>query len=385
MRAGGLPGPGENLVERALAACGRRAGVRLTKRIPLGGGLGGGSADAAAVLRWAGCADPDVAVRLGADVPFCLVGGRALVEGVGERVTPLPFEPAGFLLLLPPFGVDTARVYRAWDEDPRDDGPNALTAAALAVEPRLAAWRDALGEWTGSEPVLAGSGSTWFVEGGDGREVGVATSCARGRDGPAGARPHRAGGLGRGLRGRERGGGCYLPARRCQRVAFSIFLCFFLRMRLRRFLISDPMSCGRLAVPGVDCQVGPPRQEAVMGFEIVRLDHVQLAMPLGREAEAEAFYSGLLGLTRLPKPEPHGLAGAAAGSPGSGGPAPRRRGGLPPRPQGPPGPGGPRPACPGGRPAGRRGGGAAQSGPRPGAGAYVDDPFGNRIELIAGD
>ena len=41
-----------------------------------------------------------------------------------------------------------------------------------------------------------------------------------------------------------------------------------------------------------------------MGFEIVRLDHVQLAMPPGREAEAEAFYSGLLGLVRRPKPEP---------------------------------------------------------------------------------
>jgi hypothetical protein len=48
----------------------------------------------------------------------------------------------------------------------------------------------------------------------------------------------------------------YLPALRCHLVAFSIFLCFFLRMRFRRFLISDPMSCGRLAVPGVDCQVG---------------------------------------------------------------------------------------------------------------------------------
>ena len=67
--------------------------MRLTKRIPLGGGLGGGSADAAAVLRWAGCADPGLAVRLGADVPFCLVGGRARVEGMGEVVTPLPFEP----------------------------------------------------------------------------------------------------------------------------------------------------------------------------------------------------------------------------------------------------------------------------------------------------
>jgi 4-diphosphocytidyl-2-C-methyl-D-erythritol kinase len=166
VRSGGLPVPGQNLVERALAACSRRAAVHLTKRIPLGGGLGGGSADAAAVLRWAGCTDPDVAVRLGADVPFCLVGGRARVEGVGEKVTPLGFEARDYLLLLPPFGVDTARVYRAWDEDPRWEGSNALTAAALAVEPRLGPWRDALGEWAGREPVLAGSGSTWFVEGG---------------------------------------------------------------------------------------------------------------------------------------------------------------------------------------------------------------------------
>lgn len=172
---------GQNLVLSALQAAGRTAGVHLTKRIPVGGGLGGGSADAAAVLRWAGVTDPVDALQLGADVPFCLVGGRALVEGIGERVTPLPFEPCAFFLLVPPFGVDTAAVYRAWDEGRRvggdgdgavgHDGPsgvwtNELTDAALATEPRLEAWRDALRELTGAEPRLAGSGSTWFVEGG---------------------------------------------------------------------------------------------------------------------------------------------------------------------------------------------------------------------------
>ncbi len=171
---------GQNLVVRALQVAGRTAGVHLTKRIPVGGGLGGGSADAAAVLRWAGAADPVAALGLGADVPFCLVGGRALVGGIGEQVTPLPFEPCAFLLLVPPFGVDTAAVYRAWDEGRRvgghdgdggdggDDGgrTNGLTDAALAAEPRLAAWRDALRELAGAEPRLAGSGSTWFVEGG---------------------------------------------------------------------------------------------------------------------------------------------------------------------------------------------------------------------------
>jgi 4-diphosphocytidyl-2-C-methyl-D-erythritol kinase len=67
-------------------------------------------------------------------------------------------------LVLPPFGVDTAAVYRAWDDEPGHDGPNELAAAAMAVEPRLALWRDALGDLVGREPRLAGSGSTWFAE-----------------------------------------------------------------------------------------------------------------------------------------------------------------------------------------------------------------------------
>jgi 4-diphosphocytidyl-2-C-methyl-D-erythritol kinase len=164
------------LVTAALAAVGRSAFVRLEKRIPVGAGLGGGSADAAAVLRWAGCSDVSVAVSLGADVPFCLSGGRALVRGVGEDVSPLPLESHVFTLLTPPFGVSTAAVYAAWDSmgGPTGDNGNDLEPAALSVEPRLAVWRDQLGEATGRTPRLAGSGSTWFVEGdfpGEGRRV----------------------------------------------------------------------------------------------------------------------------------------------------------------------------------------------------------------------
>ncbi|MEO1064597.1 MAG: 4-(cytidine 5'-diphospho)-2-C-methyl-D-erythritol kinase [Actinomycetota bacterium] len=161
-----VPSGPDNLVLRALAAVGRSAEIRLEKRIPSGAGLGGGSADAAAVLRWAGVDDLDLAAGLGADVAFCVVGGRAHVTGIGERVRPLPFEPRTVTLLTPPFGVSTPAVYRAWDDlggpaDPRND----LTAAALAVAPELARWRDHLGATTGLEPVLAGSGGTWFVEG----------------------------------------------------------------------------------------------------------------------------------------------------------------------------------------------------------------------------
>ena len=123
----------DNLVVRALAATARTARVRLVKRIPPGAGLGGGSADAAAVLRWAGCTDAGVAAGLGADVPFCVAGGRALVTGIGEEVTPLPFEERTFVLVLPPFGVDTAAVYRAFD---RLGGPRGVTGRIDGQRPR---------------------------------------------------------------------------------------------------------------------------------------------------------------------------------------------------------------------------------------------------------
>lgn len=156
-----------NLVLRALRAVGRQALVTLVKRIPSGAGLGGGSSDAAAVLRWAGCGDIDVAVALGADVPYCLVGGRARVRGIGEQVEPLEPLHLTFTLLTPPVHCSTADVYRAWDElgSPSADGPNDLEPAALLVAPELVRWRDELRERTGAVPVLAGSGSTWFVEG----------------------------------------------------------------------------------------------------------------------------------------------------------------------------------------------------------------------------
>ncbi len=174
-----VPTGPENLVRRALAASGRKAAVRLVKRVPPGAGLGGGSADAAAVLRWAGRTDVALAAGLGADVPFCLAGGRALVRGIGDALEPLPYEDRSFVLLLLPFGVDTAAVYRAWDglaergvvalprpgETPARTGGNDLEAPALVVEPRLAPWRAVLGEATGCPPRMAGSGSTFFVEG----------------------------------------------------------------------------------------------------------------------------------------------------------------------------------------------------------------------------
>lgn len=169
----------DNLVRKALRLAGRTASVTLRKAIPAGAGLGGGSADAAAILRWAGYSDLAAASRLGADVPFCMLGGRALVSGIGERVEPLDVRSVlgrQFTLLVPPLHVATAEVFATWDRlgGPTGDSMNDLEPAAVAAFPELAFWRDRLAAATGRTPRLAGSGGTWFVDGaypGEGRLV----------------------------------------------------------------------------------------------------------------------------------------------------------------------------------------------------------------------
>jgi 4-diphosphocytidyl-2-C-methyl-D-erythritol kinase len=146
---------GENLAVRAaqavLDATGRRFGVRLTltKHIPVGAGLGGGSADAAAALdavnELAGHAVPrsellHAAARLGADVPFCLSGAPlALAWGHGERLLRLPALPsAPVLLLIPPVAIRTPDAY-GWMDEARVSGRR----GALVLDiPTIGAWSD---------------------------------------------------------------------------------------------------------------------------------------------------------------------------------------------------------------------------------------------------
>jgi len=182
-----VPADDHNLVRRALAAAGRQAHVRLCKQIPAGAGLGGGSADAAAVLRWAGIDDLTIAAKLGADVPFCIVGGRAQVTGVGEEIRPLQFEEiegTAYTLLIPPIHTSTRDVYLEWDAmgSPAGENGNDLECAAVRVSPELSKWRNRLGEATGEQPRLAGSGSTWFVEGAFPGEDRLVVRVARGSE-----------------------------------------------------------------------------------------------------------------------------------------------------------------------------------------------------------
>jgi len=154
------PGPAaDNLVLRAIAAARRAAhphwgrhepppslAARLDKRIPVAAGLAGGSSDAAAAAdaaleAWGvhleAAAWREVAAGLGSDVPFFLAGGPAVVEGRGERVTPLPWlrdasddDRPALLLVTPSCGISTPAAFAAWDAGARPG----IGAARLASE-----------------------------------------------------------------------------------------------------------------------------------------------------------------------------------------------------------------------------------------------------------
>jgi 4-diphosphocytidyl-2-C-methyl-D-erythritol kinase len=151
--AADVPADVSNLALRA-AALFRRAAclsggvrVRLRKRIPAAAGLGGGSSDAAAVLRGLARLAPgalaaeelaELALRLGADVPFFLDPRPALVSGIGERIEALPGVPAFALVLaLPGTPLSTAAVFREYDLSRAALTP---AGAGSSMPGRLAAW-----------------------------------------------------------------------------------------------------------------------------------------------------------------------------------------------------------------------------------------------------
>jgi len=176
---------GKDLAEVAAArvldakGAGGGARIRVAKHIPSGAGLGGGSSDAAAVLR---TLDRLMAPRLpesqlhqlgasiGSDVPLFLVGGRLRVTGRGECVETI--EVPGdevYVLLVPPIHCDTAEIYRRWDALPPADqgtkglGHNDLLAPALDVHPGLSRYHAAVRAVGGRYAGMSGSGSSFFA------------------------------------------------------------------------------------------------------------------------------------------------------------------------------------------------------------------------------
>ena len=122
-----LPTGGKNLAQIAAAAfraatgLGGQVDVSIQKRIPVCAGLAGGSADAAAVLRAMNRLTgaelsplelSKIGERVGSDVPFCVLGGTALAEGRGERLTPLPLlPPCHIVICKPPFSISTPQLF----------------------------------------------------------------------------------------------------------------------------------------------------------------------------------------------------------------------------------------------------------------------------------
>lgn len=129
--SGELPVNQDNLIFRAVRLMQERYGisggvrVHLKKKIPIAAGMAGGSADAAAALKAMNVLYDlkldlrklqEEGVKIGADVPYCLLGGTALSEGIGEILTPLPAPPGAFLLVAKPgISVSTGAVYEELD------------------------------------------------------------------------------------------------------------------------------------------------------------------------------------------------------------------------------------------------------------------------------
>lgn len=177
--------PAENTMTKALRLAREFAPIRglrieLRKRIPAQSGLGGGSSDAAGLLRaldvlYPGHLDArdkhDIAAAVGADVPFFLVGGRARGEGYGERLAPLPDSaPIWMVLTRPEVGVSTQEAYRRLDAAPREwrafpeEGCPPFNDFEVVAPPECHAAKRRLVELGAQAACLCGSGSAVYGE-----------------------------------------------------------------------------------------------------------------------------------------------------------------------------------------------------------------------------
>ena len=170
--AHGVPTDGTNSCHKAaalfLAWSGAPAGVRIRirKTIPVESGLGGGSSDAAAALKGlialTGKHPPAeelsaMAARVGADVPFFLPGGAALVEGFGERLTPLPWNvPFHAVIVRPAFGLSTREGYARLGREPGEAPPSGDVPSFRTLSDVAAAVRNDFEEaWGPARPEIA--------------------------------------------------------------------------------------------------------------------------------------------------------------------------------------------------------------------------------------
>ncbi len=193
---------GETTVEKSVRLFEQKTGIRtsieiiVTKRIPMQSGMGGGSSDAAAILLMLNelYGSPlrknelkEMALKIGADVPFFLNGKTALVEGTGEKITPIGTNPEKYFLLIaiPPFGYPTKNAYELFDrkgelsekgytknlincfenkcENLEEFLYNDFEKIYEQTDERFASFKNSIENITGKKFTLTGSGSALFA------------------------------------------------------------------------------------------------------------------------------------------------------------------------------------------------------------------------------
>ena len=198
LQVGGIPQDDTNTAVRAARLFFQHTGlhegcqIQIEKRIPHQAGMGGGSADAAAVLiglnrlYGAGLSPQQLAeigLQVGADVPFCLVGGTARVGGIGERIEPVTPLTVGHLVVIkPPFGISTGEAFASFDRHGvslrpdnealiRAIGKGDLSAMAMAMvngmeesagHPEIRTLREELTDAGARATLMTGSGSAVY-------------------------------------------------------------------------------------------------------------------------------------------------------------------------------------------------------------------------------
>lgn len=147
--------------------------IRLEKKIPMQGGLGGGSSNAATTL-WALNELSnfplsrkeliELGAEIGSDVPFFFSSGRALCTGRGEKIKEEEYEPFSAYLAIPSFGIDTSSVYNAVSIEEKKE-VNDLEKAALSISTQLCTFKKRLASLGFSQLILSGSGSCYICIG----------------------------------------------------------------------------------------------------------------------------------------------------------------------------------------------------------------------------
>lgn len=164
------------LIKKSSNTCGKGVEIKIKKNIPAGAGLGGGSADAAAVLKglnslwklkFSKKRLAEIASKIGADVPFFTYGGRCLGEGIGNKLTPLKIKKTQwYVIVKPPFEINTKFAYSLLTKSNKNDNikkfANRFEDVVITLYPEIKKIKEKLVDYGAVFSLMSGSGSCVF-------------------------------------------------------------------------------------------------------------------------------------------------------------------------------------------------------------------------------